>query len=454
MYVCCGCLVRETLQLNIYSTEGSKFTSDWFIWIVFSHLGVITDYLPVGLMVPSETLPVRWVMRTGTLLTSPRASSSSSAPQTGPWRIRLRPVSAAVTARRRCCRTVLLEREDCPHLRSDHLTPPRTWSQQGCNTKVMLYAVMFLKKRLLVVQMKLSATDTLQNLTGRNISDYLVKTYAQIIGKRWDTPGKYTTVEIQKYCTSTEILHIHSKVVTNSFCLNVSVWRTKSGWTNSGRSFSFFFRFYSVNHEFAQSFTVFHLLDLVLLSAGTEASHWAQGALRSSHRPMRSTTPSNESERSLSYRRLVGSADVKIQLSVTDLRLYILSQQQPIKEEHKLWDSLNDWLLLLLIINSYCESEGLWLTRGQRVGLDLNLLCCLFQGAAADRFLDSLSGFINGLDTKNNVKVRNAEAVRGSINTTQERVNFIYTAQSVHSLCKTPSDLRPSIQSESETNNN
>lgn len=35
--------------------------------------------------------------------------------------------------------------------------------------------------------MKLSATDTLQNLTGRNISDYLVKTYAQIIGKRSDT---------------------------------------------------------------------------------------------------------------------------------------------------------------------------------------------------------------------------------------------------------------------------
>lgn len=33
--------------------------------------------------------------------------------------------------------------------------------------------------------------------------------------------------------------------------------------------------------------------------------------------------------------------------------------------------------------------------------------CCLLQGAAADRFLDSLSGFINGLDTKNNVKVEN-----------------------------------------------
>ncbi|KAM3612690.1 uncharacterized protein V6R79_012850 [Siganus canaliculatus] len=32
-------------------------------------------------------------------------------------------------------------------------------------------------------EMKMSANDTLQNLTGRNISDYLVKTYAQIIGK-------------------------------------------------------------------------------------------------------------------------------------------------------------------------------------------------------------------------------------------------------------------------------
>uniref|UniRef100_A0A8B9LW20 P-type phospholipid transporter n=1 Tax=Astyanax mexicanus TaxID=7994 RepID=A0A8B9LW20_ASTMX len=34
------------------------------------------------------------------------------------------------------------------------------------------------------VKTQVSQTDTLQNLTGRNISDYLVKTYAQIIGKR------------------------------------------------------------------------------------------------------------------------------------------------------------------------------------------------------------------------------------------------------------------------------
>ncbi|XP_052005252.1 phospholipid-transporting ATPase ABCA1b [Xyrauchen texanus] len=33
------------------------------------------------------------------------------------------------------------------------------------------------------LEMKISETETLQNLTGRNISDYLVKTYVQIIGK-------------------------------------------------------------------------------------------------------------------------------------------------------------------------------------------------------------------------------------------------------------------------------
>uniref|UniRef100_A0A668W813 P-type phospholipid transporter n=1 Tax=Oreochromis aureus TaxID=47969 RepID=A0A668W813_OREAU len=36
-------------------------------------------------------------------------------------------------------------------------------------------------------QMKISETDTLQNLTGRNVSDYLVKTYAQIIAVSFQT---------------------------------------------------------------------------------------------------------------------------------------------------------------------------------------------------------------------------------------------------------------------------
>lgn len=38
----------------------------------------------------------------------------------------------------------------------------------------------------------------------------------------------------------------------------------------------------------------------------------------------------------------------------------------------------------------------------------LNVKSWMFQGAAADRFLSTLSGFINGLDTKNNVKVRDS----------------------------------------------
>ena len=42
------------------------------------------------------------------------------------------------------------------------------------------------------VQIKISATDTLQNLTGRNISDYLVKTYAQIIGKRFVNKNRHS----------------------------------------------------------------------------------------------------------------------------------------------------------------------------------------------------------------------------------------------------------------------
>lgn len=79
----------------------------------------------------SERLRVRWAMRTGTLLRSLRASNSSSAPTTGPWKTRLRPASAAMTAGRRCCQTVLQEPEDCPHLRSDRWTRSWTWRQHG-----------------------------------------------------------------------------------------------------------------------------------------------------------------------------------------------------------------------------------------------------------------------------------------------------------------------------------
>ncbi len=59
--------------------------------------------------------------------------------------------------------------------------------------------------------MMMSATDTLQNLTGRNISDYLVKTYAQIIGKRSDLQIQLSN-NAQKYSKNTEILHRHINI--------------------------------------------------------------------------------------------------------------------------------------------------------------------------------------------------------------------------------------------------
>uniref|UniRef100_A0A3Q1EER0 ATP binding cassette subfamily A member 1 n=1 Tax=Acanthochromis polyacanthus TaxID=80966 RepID=A0A3Q1EER0_9TELE len=47
---------------------------------------------------------------------------------------------------------------------------------------------------LLPPEMMLSATDTLQNLTGRNISDYLVKTYIWFNNKGWHSIGAFINV--------------------------------------------------------------------------------------------------------------------------------------------------------------------------------------------------------------------------------------------------------------------
>lgn len=76
--------------------------------------------IKVSVILVSGKLPVQWVTRTGTLLTSLKASSRCLAPGTGPWRIHLLPVPAPVTEKRRCCRTVLQEPEDFPPLRSGH----------------------------------------------------------------------------------------------------------------------------------------------------------------------------------------------------------------------------------------------------------------------------------------------------------------------------------------------
>lgn len=76
--------------------------------------------LSLPLLLPVERHPVRWAMRTGTLLKFLKASWNSLAPETGPWTIPLQPACAAAMARRRCCQTARLEPEVCPYLRSEH----------------------------------------------------------------------------------------------------------------------------------------------------------------------------------------------------------------------------------------------------------------------------------------------------------------------------------------------
>lgn len=50
---------------------------------------------------------------------------------------------------------------------------------------ILHYAYKNVMRFIFFLQIQVTSSETLQNLTGRNISDYLVKTYAQIIGKRW-----------------------------------------------------------------------------------------------------------------------------------------------------------------------------------------------------------------------------------------------------------------------------
>ena len=62
------------------------------------------------------------------------------------------------------------------------------------------------------------------------------------------------------------------------------------------------------------------------------------------------------------------------------------------------WLKITVQWLPLCALNSFCRPASM-----HNVYV---VFCLLPKGAAADRFLGSLSGFINGLDTKNNVKVR------------------------------------------------
>lgn len=69
-------------------------------------------------------------------------------------------------------------------------------------------------------QIKISQMDTLQNLTGRNISDYLVKTYAQIIGKRYGVICAFRCFDALGSTLLNQCLFFHSlknKIWVNEF---------------------------------------------------------------------------------------------------------------------------------------------------------------------------------------------------------------------------------------------
>uniref|UniRef100_A0AAY4A4F8 P-type phospholipid transporter n=1 Tax=Denticeps clupeoides TaxID=299321 RepID=A0AAY4A4F8_9TELE len=78
-------------------------------------------------------------------------------------------------------------------------------------------------------QVKITATETLQNLTGRNISDYLVKTYAQIIGKSlknklWVNEFRYGGFSVG--ASSSQILPSPDEVH--------DIWFNNKGWHSIG----------------------------------------------------------------------------------------------------------------------------------------------------------------------------------------------------------------------------
>ncbi|KAA8595046.1 hypothetical protein FQN60_012181 [Etheostoma spectabile] len=76
-------------------------------------------------------------------------------------------------------------------------------------------------------QMKISDQDTLQNLTGRNISDYLVKTYAQIIGKSLRNKILGTAADRFFHSLSNFIQGLDTKN-------NVKIWFNNKGWHSIG----------------------------------------------------------------------------------------------------------------------------------------------------------------------------------------------------------------------------
>uniref|UniRef100_A0A671RZJ2 P-type phospholipid transporter n=1 Tax=Sinocyclocheilus anshuiensis TaxID=1608454 RepID=A0A671RZJ2_9TELE len=90
-------------------------------------------------------------------------------------------------------------------------------------------------------QIKVTADETLQNLTGRNISDYLVKTYAQIIGKSlknklWVNEFRYT-YQFRSGMMRKVIIIQWKSWASNLFligCFTGMIWFNNKGWHSIG----------------------------------------------------------------------------------------------------------------------------------------------------------------------------------------------------------------------------
>uniref|UniRef100_A0A4W5PJS5 P-type phospholipid transporter n=1 Tax=Hucho hucho TaxID=62062 RepID=A0A4W5PJS5_9TELE len=88
-------------------------------------------------------------------------------------------------------------------------------------------------------QMKISETDTLQNLTDRNISDYLVKTYAEIIGKSlknkiWVNEFRYGGFSLGGAAADRFLGSLSSFINGLDTKNNVKIWFNNKGWHSMG----------------------------------------------------------------------------------------------------------------------------------------------------------------------------------------------------------------------------
>ncbi|RXM97523.1 ATP-binding cassette sub-family A member 1 [Acipenser ruthenus] len=320
-------------------------------------------------------------------------------------------------------------------------------------------------------QITRGTTDILQNLTGRNISDYLVKTYAEIIGKRYGgfslgarslqvlPPGEELTdaiIQIRK------IFSIEQGKAGDRFMSslsgfikgldtkdNVKIWFNNKGWHGVGAFLNV------MNNGILRA----------SLPEGKDPSLYGISAFNH---------PLNLTKEQLSQVALITtSVDVLVSICVIFAMSFVpasfvvyLIQERVSKSKHMqfisgvrpglywlanfVWDMCNYIVPATLVIiifvcfqqKSYVSAANLpvlalllllyglknkiWVNEFRYGGFSLGArslqvlppgeeltdaiiqirkIFSIEQGKAGDRFMSSLSGFIKGLDTKDNVKI-------------------------------------------------